>query len=64
MHSKTRLLSIAGAATMAVALTACGSVDPYGANNYPASQRAAATYPSRHLQPARWPASNTAASPT
>lgn len=37
MHTTTRLLSIAGAATMAVALTACGSVDPYGANNYPAS---------------------------
>ena len=37
MHTTTRLLSIAGAATMALVLTACGSVDPYGSNNYPAS---------------------------
>lgn len=44
MHSTTRLLSITGAATLAVAMTACGSVDPYGANNYPSS--AAGSYPS------------------
>ena len=37
MHTTTRLLSSAGAATVAVALTACGSVDPYGPNNYPMS---------------------------
>src|SRR5512140_3538650 len=37
MNTTTRLLSIAGAATVAVALTACGSVDPYGPNNYPTS---------------------------
>ncbi|MEO8656192.1 MAG: glycine zipper 2TM domain-containing protein [Ramlibacter sp.] len=43
MHSTTRLLSIAGAATMAVALTACGSVDPYGSNNYPGPS--ASSYP-------------------
>ena len=48
MHTTTRLLSIAGAATMAVALTACGSVDPYGSNNYPgpsASSYPATSYP-------------------
>ena len=44
MYSKTRLFAFAGATTLAVAMTACGSVDPYGANNYPAS--AAGTYPS------------------
>jgi outer membrane lipoprotein SlyB len=43
--NKTRLLSLAGAATLAVTLTACGSVDLYGNNNYPTSQ-APASYPS------------------
>jgi outer membrane lipoprotein SlyB len=37
MYSKNRLFAFAGATTLAVALTACGSVDPYGANNYPVS---------------------------
>ena len=45
MNSIQRVLSVAGAATTAIVLTACGSVDLYGANNYPASQ-APATYPS------------------
>ena len=43
MHTTTRLISLASAATMAVALSACGSVDPYGSNNYPVSS--ASSYP-------------------
>ncbi|MES3002202.1 MAG: glycine zipper 2TM domain-containing protein [Pseudomonadota bacterium] len=32
-----RLASIAGAVALAATLSACGSVDPYGPNNYPVS---------------------------
>jgi outer membrane lipoprotein SlyB len=45
MYFTPRLLSIAGVAAMAVAMTACGSVDPYGANNYPASSATVGSYP-------------------
>jgi outer membrane lipoprotein SlyB len=44
MNSKFRLLPLAGAATLAAALSACGSVDLYGQNNYPGP--APVTYPS------------------
>ena len=44
MQSTNRFLSLAGAATLAAAMTACGSVDPYGPNNYPTS--ATGAYPS------------------
>jgi outer membrane lipoprotein SlyB len=37
MHTSTRFFSLAAAAALAAGLTAC-AVDPYGANNYPASQ--------------------------
>ncbi len=52
MNSTTRLLSVAGAAAMAVAITACGSVDPYGANNYPASSTSSYRAPSTASYPA------------
>lgn len=44
MNQKFRFLPLAGAATLAAALTACGSVDLYGQNNYPGP--APVTYPS------------------
>lgn len=46
MRTTTRYLSLASATALAAALTACGTPDPYGANNYPMSQPApGATYP-------------------
>jgi outer membrane lipoprotein SlyB len=46
MRSSTRLLSAASAVTLSAVLAACGTPDPYGANNYPVSQPApGATYP-------------------
>lgn len=45
MNRSTRLLSLAGASALTAALTACGTPDPYGPNNYPMSAPAAgATY--------------------
>ena len=44
MKSKIRFLPLAGAATLAAALSACSSVDLYGQNNYPGP--APVTYPS------------------
>ena len=41
MTRSLRLASIASAAGLATLLTACGTVDPYGPNNYPVS----GTYP-------------------
>jgi outer membrane lipoprotein SlyB len=37
MRTPNRFLSIASAAVAAAALTACGTPDPYGPNNYPVS---------------------------
>jgi len=46
MRSSTRFFSLASATVVAAALTACGTPDPYGPNNYPVSQPApGATYP-------------------
>jgi hypothetical protein len=42
-------MSLTGAVAMAAALSACGSVDPYGSNNYPVSSTSsypASSYPS------------------
>jgi outer membrane lipoprotein SlyB len=49
MRSSTRLFSLASATAFAAALTACGSYDPYGPNNYPVSQTAPTygTYPTQ-----------------
>jgi len=46
----TRLFSLASACALTVGLTACGSMDPYGANNYPVS--APSTYPAGSYQQA------------
>lgn len=47
MRSSTRLLTAASAFTLSALLAACGTPDPYGANNYPVSQPApGVTYPS------------------
>jgi outer membrane lipoprotein SlyB len=47
MLQHSRIASLAFAAVAAAALTACGTADPYGPNNYPVSQApAASTYPS------------------
>jgi outer membrane lipoprotein SlyB len=47
MRSSIRLLSAASAVTLSAVLAACGTPDPYGANNYPVSQLApGTTYPS------------------
>lgn len=43
MRITARLLSVASVATVAAALTACGTADPYGANNYPSQAPAAST---------------------
>ena len=46
MRASTRLFTAASAATLSAVLAACGTSDPYGANNYPVSPLAAgATYP-------------------
>lgn len=37
MIKSTRLIPIASAIALAAALSACGTVDPYGPNNYPVS---------------------------
>lgn len=54
MHTTTRLLSLASAATIAVALSACGSVDPYGSNNYPVSSTS--SYPTSSYPANSYPA--------
>jgi outer membrane lipoprotein SlyB len=43
MRSSTRFYSLASITALAAALTACGTPDPYGANNYPMSQPAPGT---------------------
>jgi outer membrane lipoprotein SlyB len=46
MRTHSRIAFLACAAAAAAALTACGTSNPYGANNYPVSQApAASTYP-------------------
>src|SRR6185369_17320565 len=49
MRSSIRLLSAASAVALSAVLAACGTPDPYGANNYPVSQPApGTTYPSSY----------------
>src|SRR5439155_20778881 len=40
-----RITQVAAAAALAAGLAACGSVDPYGPNNYPVSPQAGAGAP-------------------
>ncbi|MEP6789915.1 MAG: glycine zipper 2TM domain-containing protein [Ramlibacter sp.] len=42
---RTRIATIASATALAAMLAACGSPNPYGANNYPAGPAPVATYP-------------------
>jgi outer membrane lipoprotein SlyB len=51
MNQKSRFLPLAGAVTLAAALTACGTVDPYGANNYPVTSTPSGTYSQPYSQP-------------
>ncbi len=52
MRLPSRFLSVATAAAAAAVLTACGTANPYGANNYPAAGAPpAASYPSSPNQP-------------
>ncbi len=43
---RTRLASIASVTALTALLAACGTVDPYGPNNYPTSSYPTSTYPS------------------
>ena len=52
MKTRTRFLSVASATALAAALTACGTTDPYGMNNYPVSQQPGTTYGSYQNQQA------------
>jgi outer membrane lipoprotein SlyB len=61
MRSSIRLLSAASAVTLSAVLAACGTPQPYGANNYPMSQPApGTTYPSSY-PPGTYPAQPVAA---
>lgn len=51
VRTTARFMSVATAVTAAAVLTACGTADPYGANNYPAASPPAASYPSSPNQP-------------
>ncbi len=42
---RTRIASIASVTALAAMLAACGSVDPYGPNNYPMGSTTTTTYP-------------------
>ncbi len=47
MYPSIRILPLASACALAIGLTACGTPDPYGPNNYPVSSTMpGATYPS------------------
>ena len=43
---RTRIASIASVTALTALLTACGTVDPYGPNNYPTSSYPSSSYPS------------------
>jgi outer membrane lipoprotein SlyB len=43
---RTRIAAIASVTALAGLLAACGTVDPYGSNNYPGSMTTTTTYPS------------------
>ena len=43
MRINARLFKVGAAAAMVAALAACGTADPYGANNYPSSPAASST---------------------
>jgi outer membrane lipoprotein SlyB len=46
---RTRIASIASVTALAAMLAACGTVDPYGPNNYPVGSTApVTTYPSAY----------------
>ena len=48
---RTRLVSIASATAIAALLAACGTVDPYGPNNYPSGTSPVSSYPSTYPAP-------------
>jgi outer membrane lipoprotein SlyB len=51
---RTRIASIASVTALAAMLAACGTVDPYGPNNYPVSSTTTTTYPATY--PSTYPA--------
>jgi outer membrane lipoprotein SlyB len=64
MRSSIRLVGAASAAALSVVLTACGAPDPYGPNNYPASQLApGTTYPPTAYPSTAYPAGTYPAQP-
>ena len=58
---QTRIASIATVTALAAMLSACGTVEPYGANNYPSAP--VATYPSGTYPATTYPAGTYPASP-
>jgi outer membrane lipoprotein SlyB len=53
---RTRIASIASVTALAAMLAACGTVDPYGPNNYPSGPAPVSSYPSTY--PSTYPAAN------
>ena len=52
--TSTRLMALTSSVALAAGLAACAPYDPYGPNNYPASQTPPATYPGTYpAQPAQ-----------
>ena len=51
---RTRFASIASVTALAAMLAACGTVDPYGPNNYPSGSAPVGSYPSTY--PSTYPA--------
>lgn len=53
MNKSFRFASIASTVGLAVALSACGTVDPYGPNNYPVSSTTTYPYSSAPVYPSQ-----------
>ena len=53
---RTRIASIASVTALAAMLAACGTVDPYGQNNYPVSNSPVTTYPGGTYPSGTYPA--------
>lgn len=58
---RTRIASIASVTALAAMLAACGTVDPYGPNNYPSGSAPVSSYPSNY--PSTYPSTYPSAYP-